>query len=292
MLLSRSLPPQFLLPTWTARQLAPKRADSTWLGDHKPWKHRQPESPSSPKQEISNDEAEDPLAIEYHPPIRRHEISGTQEQGQRSQEQGQPSGFLTKLVGAIGQDFMRRELESAGPELRHHDTRKGKRIRNIDPIPFRKKGVSVTYYSYGAPKKDTAQNQSKTEDETSLFEEMFPEETQRRTTVQDQSELRFSGVGTVSRGAGFPSLEDVRLAASSLPKELHRIPHSEEEKKKRQPGDGTSEVLILSAASRTLEESDFLRMNPRGSHIEGWARNIMKGKQAFIEHLRPCVEWH
>ena len=39
----------------------------------------------------------------------------------------------------------------------------------------------------------------------------------------------------------------------------------------------TSHVLILNCASKTLEESDFFRVSPRGDHIEGWTRGILKG---------------
>lgn len=39
---------------------------------------------------------------------------------------------------------------------------------------------------------------------------------------------------------------------------------------------GNVSVLILNCASKTLEESDFFRVSPRGEHIEGWTRSIIK----------------
>ena len=35
-------------------------------------------------------------------------------------------------------------------------------------------------------------------------------------------------------------------------------------------------VLILNCASKTLEESDFFRLSPKGEHIEGWTSGIIK----------------
>jgi hypothetical protein len=37
-------------------------------------------------------------------------------------------------------------------------------------------------------------------------------------------------------------------------------------------------VLVLSNASKSLSLSDFLRLSPKGEHIDGWASGIIKGK--------------
>ncbi len=37
-------------------------------------------------------------------------------------------------------------------------------------------------------------------------------------------------------------------------------------------------MLILSAASKSLRESDFLRLGMKGKHVEGWVGGILKGK--------------
>jgi hypothetical protein len=37
-------------------------------------------------------------------------------------------------------------------------------------------------------------------------------------------------------------------------------------------------VLILNSATKTLEESDFFRLGPKGEHIEGWTSGIIKGR--------------
>jgi len=38
---------------------------------------------------------------------------------------------------------------------------------------------------------------------------------------------------------------------------------------------GKASVVLLNCASKTLEESDFFRVSPRGEHIEGWTRSII-----------------
>lgn len=44
----------------------------------------------------------------------------------------------------------------------------------------------------------------------------------------------------------------------------------------RRPGG----MLILSAASKHLEESDFMRLGVQGRHVEGWVSGIIKGETA------------
>ncbi|RFU34451.1 hypothetical protein B7463_g1840, partial [Scytalidium lignicola] len=48
--------------------------------------------------------------------------------------------------------------------------------------------------------------------------------------------------------------------------------HSEEREKLRQ----NASVLVLNCASKTLEESDFFRLSPKGEHLEGWTSGIIK----------------
>jgi hypothetical protein len=46
-------------------------------------------------------------------------------------------------------------------------------------------------------------------------------------------------------------------------------------------------MLILSAASKHLLESDFLRLGARGKHLEGWVGGILKGKNLPKIDARP-----
>lgn len=49
--------------------------------------------------------------------------------------------------------------------------------------------------------------------------------------------------------------------------------HDNEATLKRQ----NASVLVLSNASKALVESDFMRLSPRGRHIDSWASGIIKG---------------
>lgn len=42
-------------------------------------------------------------------------------------------------------------------------------------------------------------------------------------------------------------------------------------------------VLVLNACSKTLEESDFFRISPKGHHIEGWKSGLLEGILVTIE---------
>ena len=55
----------------------------------------------------------------------------------------------------------------------------------------------------------------------------------------------------------------------------------------------TPTVLLLSALTKTLEESDFFRLSPKGEHIEGWTSGIIKGiyPSALIPHLRTAYKY-
>lgn len=52
-------------------------------------------------------------------------------------------------------------------------------------------------------------------------------------------------------------------------------------------------VLVLNSTTKTLEESDFFRVGPRGGHIEGWTSGIMKGMfYLSIPFLTPRLHLH
>jgi hypothetical protein len=51
---------------------------------------------------------------------------------------------------------------------------------------------------------------------------------------------------------------------------LERMREVEEQERRE------ASVLVLSSASKTLEESDFFRLSPKGQHIEGWTSGIIK----------------
>ncbi|PQE24271.1 hypothetical protein CJF31_00002507 [Rutstroemia sp. NJR-2017a BVV2] len=62
------------------------------------------------------------------------------------------------------------------------------------------------------------------------------------------------------------SVEPLHLS----PATLERIRQLEEQERRE------ASVLVLGSASKTLEESDFFRLSPKGQHIEGWTSGIIK----------------
>ncbi|KAI1277488.1 hypothetical protein F5Y07DRAFT_363113 [Xylaria sp. FL0933] len=104
----------------------------------------------------------------------------------------------------------------------------------------------------------------------SLFEELFPENTKGTN-------------GTSAPTHIFRDPEPPRLA---VPEELQQ--HDEDAFTAQDNDDlrlapsahGAKSMLILSAASKNLLESDFLRLGVKGKHVEGWVGGIVKVIQA------------
>ena len=67
-------------------------------------------------------------------------------------------------------------------------------------------------------------------------------------------------------------------SVSSNPlKRLRKMPGFGKDAGMGKVADQKPTVLLLSALTKTLEESDFFRLSPRGEHIEGWTSGIIKG---------------
>lgn len=109
------------------------------------------------------------------------------------------------------------------------------------------------------------------ERELSLFEELFPEETEKEAAEKKKAQEGWFPISDIpTKDSGFPSLDDVQRLSERLSQRPKR--------RRRDSLHGSSDVLLLSCASKNLEESDFLRINPKGTHIEGWASGMMKGR--------------
>lgn len=48
-------------------------------------------------------------------------------------------------------------------------------------------------------------------------------------------------------------------------------------------------MLVLSATSKNLLESDFLRLGVKGRHVEGWVSGILKGKVSPLLSHKTCL---
>lgn len=124
-----------------------------------------------------------------------------------------------------------------------------------------------------AHKSDSATANSKFGRGPSLFEELFPEEKESSTPPQNgrNEELRklpaFNWLGAHSTEDQHKTQKEKGFF-DSLPQQAPSM----EEKPCIEPS-----VLVLGCATKTLEESDFFRLSPKGEHIDGWTSGITKG---------------
>jgi len=123
--------------------------------------------------------------------------------------------------------------------------------------------------------------------EPSLFEELFPEESTPRSqaepnekveklpTFEWAEELRPSiGKNRLREKDPIYSIPQPSSQVPEHPKSKPALQFNLEGERQRQRNDIS--VLVLNCASKTLEESDFFRLSPKGEHIEGWTSGIIK----------------
>lgn len=136
----------------------------------------------------------------------------------------------------------------------------------------------------------------------SLYEELFPEERKKASKAPESIDTLppfqwDEGLGN-SSGLGERPKEEERDQRESHSTARHQnetlsfkdqevIPHDHLWAKHK----ASTSVLILNCASKTLEESDFFRVSPRGEHIEGWTRSIIKGREYHCTELDRCSLW-
>lgn len=118
----------------------------------------------------------------------------------------------------------------------------------------------------------------------SLFDELFPEES-KAAKQREKKTVDKLPMFEWHDGPKIDWRETVEKAAEKRKNWFHTIPESkvhtphieaEENRRKRDLS-----VLVLSSASKTLEESDFFRLGEKGQHIEGWTSGIVKGKSSL-----------
>jgi hypothetical protein len=113
----------------------------------------------------------------------------------------------------------------------------------------------------------------------SLFEELFPEE----------AKASREGKGARKTNGGRLELKDDHLREFRQVDGKRPSPSSGREPEQRDQRDvqaakgefeasrrRAASVLVLSTASKSLSLSDFLRLSPKGQHIDGWASGIIK----------------
>jgi hypothetical protein len=110
---------------------------------------------------------------------------------------------------------------------------------------------------------------------SSLFEELFPDDTKKKKVVTLPKERQALDWAALSPWK--PLHRETKDVFSPTGTGLQYDPTTPEYHKMRERRDAS--VLVLSNASKNLVESDFLRLSPKGEHIEGWSSGIIKGNE-------------
>jgi hypothetical protein len=224
MLLTRSLPPQFLLPAWSARQLArasqrAHRSAST-LNDH-------PSQSASRRHRTRDKDSE----IFRRPVITDDYLDLTQlepEPEPESQQSSEPLSLFDELF----------------PEERQAKTKRERAAeKKLDKLPAFKWNST-----FNVGHQEEREREKRREQYKSIPQR---DDTPRKEATAFYTPIRLDNPHDVERLRDNPERE---LRQPTLPS-----------------------VLVLNACSKTLEESDFFRLGPKGEHIEGWTSGIIKG---------------
>jgi hypothetical protein len=151
--------------------------------------------------------------------------------------------------------------------------------------------------SQSNPELESVSSSSAEKKKKSLFEQLFPDEAKRsRAKPKQDSDPNAPRNSWVSQLFEEPP----RLGQATL-----EGPRNESSKGKREGAEGSPSaitasdfhmfgsppgkaMLILSGASKHLNESDFMRLGMKGKHLDGWTGGIQKGKKktkAFANRL-------
>ncbi|RYO88694.1 hypothetical protein DL766_004426 [Monosporascus sp. MC13-8B] len=117
----------------------------------------------------------------------------------------------------------------------------------------------------------------------SLYEELFPDERHARRPLDDTSYSRWASqlLEEPPRILDVPEGGIAGIAADLGPDPAATTPNDAAAAAFPAPAVPRARcMLVLSAASKNLMESDFLRLGVKGQHVEGWVSGIVKVIQA------------
>ncbi|KAL5331683.1 hypothetical protein ACEPPN_001219 [Leptodophora sp. 'Broadleaf-Isolate-01'] len=300
MLSTRLLPPQFLLPAWSARQLAQAaqrahKSDSTKANldnDNDEPGPKPPKQPSPTKRariltrNIQSSSLK-PIDVEVETnlnsrqptqqhPDKRQLQHRVHKSDHTKQDEKSVNGNIRK--GSIGQQnhsTLYIPIDVLGDE-------KGEVTK--DPPPEEKVGTRST-------NQETLPNA----EPLSLFEELFPEEALARKTREKKARERLeklpafnwtvdTGKLEVQERRHEEAREQSKWKYQTIPglKSRPRTVQDRTIQPEKQNEDESrasrrrASVLVLQGCSKTLEESDFYRVGPKGNHLESWTSGILK----------------
>jgi len=308
MLLTRLLPPQFLLPAWTTRQLAQvaQRAHkSDYTKEHQDsnddYQGRQPTKRQLRRLQWSNVRRVNIRTVGGEDDLNSSQAAAEKELDEPSSvEQGH-------YTSRPGKERERHDVKI----LEREDDGNGFILYTPMKPPEDEKRAGAT----GTPRlreknamQSTDQESQSSPKQLSLFEELFPEEAlarQRRekkalerleklpafnwnaeSKELDSRERKHEQARIKTRGnyTSIPELNTGARAQSTRPSpQAKEVPQDRSTRLARLSGKHSRvSILVLKACSKTLEESDFYRVGPKGNHIESWTNGILKGMALLL----------
>ncbi|KAG4437067.1 hypothetical protein IFR05_007442 [Cadophora sp. M221] len=300
MLSTRLLPPQFLLPAWSARQLAQAaqrahKSDSTKANldnDNIEPAPKPPKQLSSTKRfRILTRNFKGPSVKSINVEVETN-LNSSHSSPKEHPDKHQPRHRVHKPDHTKQDDKIVDGNIQKGSARQKNDytlyspidvSGDGKREVRKDPPPEQEVGTQPT-------------NQAQPNAEPlSLFEELFPEEALARKTREKKARERLeklpafnwivdTGKLDVQERRHEEAREQNKWKYQTIPG-LKTRPRTVQDrtvqpKKQKEDESRTSRrrasVLVLQGCSKTLEESDFYRVGPKGDHIESWTSGILK----------------
>lgn len=227
MLPTRSLPPQFLLPSWSVPQLVVALQHRAYNSGTYNWK------PDSRPQSNS------------HPP-----------QSQPTPQTVTPPSAAERALGLFEELFP----EEKPPEPPKEEVQT-KKTNQLPKFRWERPGE----------KSSSAERQTSHKQLDEARGERRPLVI-RRDPVESKAPFKRLEIGRKSNVIP-PAYGTTIQKAVEEPRSAHstRVPLKIVSKKK------LPSVLLLSCAMKSLEETDFFRLNPRGDHIENWTSGIIGG---------------
>jgi hypothetical protein len=137
----------------------------------------------------------------------------------------------------------------------------------------------------------------------SLFHELFPEERQIKEKKSetdrlplfewdDAPQLETRSQDQKAPAPGSKSARESNIRSANQPIKGWKEPATNfspvfklDEKLVGKLNAKNKSILILRHASKTLAESDFFRVGPKGEHIEGWTNGIIRGMISALTYV-------
>ncbi|PVH73342.1 hypothetical protein DL98DRAFT_519999 [Cadophora sp. DSE1049] len=302
MLLTRLLPPQFLLPAWTTRQLgqvAQRAHQSNYTkGDQDNYDDKSGRQPTKrqlrrsrwsniKRINIKTAEGEDGLYLSQA--AAKEELYESQ-----ANEQVHDSSRLEEVYQGHKDKVLERQDDGNGFILYTPMNPPEDEKRAGTRSSPRSKEKSETQYMDQEPQTSPKQ--------LSLFEELFPEEALARQRKEKKARERLEKLPAFNWAVETKELDGrdrkheqarrkIRENYTPIPEKNTRTrsvlarpsPPAKEAFQDRSTSLAGSNgkhsrvsILVLKACSKTLEESDFYRVGPKGNHIESWTNGILK----------------